>query len=97
VNFPFASIIVSPSRSNKTSVHTVFGSTVNTKDVKGPAGAAERLGVIEAGFAIYGILRGPAQLRVAEPRGSGLRSARAVRHPGGRDQDRARVAPVKLP
>ena len=38
-----------------------------TKDLKGPAGAAERLGLTETGFAIYGILRGPAQLRVADP------------------------------
>ena len=37
---------------------------------RGNAGAAERLGLTETGFAIYGILRGPAQLRVAEPKGA---------------------------
>jgi type I restriction enzyme R subunit len=41
-----------------------------TKELRGQAAAASTLGLTERGFAIYGLLRGPAQLAVAEPKGA---------------------------
>lgn len=37
-----------------------------TRELRGHAGAAEKLGLTETGFAIYGLLKGPPQLTVAE-------------------------------
>lgn len=41
-----------------------------TRELQGHAGAAERLGLTETGFAIYGLLKGPPQLTAAEPKGA---------------------------
>ena len=41
-----------------------------TKDIRGHADAAEKLGLTETGFAIYGLLRGDAAMPVAEPKGT---------------------------
>jgi len=41
-----------------------------TRELRGHAGAAEELGLTETGFAIYGLLKGPPQLSVAERKGA---------------------------
>jgi type I restriction enzyme, R subunit len=42
---------------------------VLTKEMRGHADAAEKLGLSETGFAIYGLLRGDAPMPLAEPKG----------------------------
>ena len=44
---------------------------VLTKEMRGHADAAEKLGLSETGFAIYGLLRGGEPLPLAEPKGTG--------------------------
>jgi type I restriction enzyme R subunit len=43
---------------------------VLTKEMRGHADAAEKLGLTETGFAIYGLLRGGELLQLAEPKGA---------------------------
>jgi type I restriction enzyme R subunit len=43
---------------------------VLTKEMRGHADAAEKLGLTETGFAIYGLLRGGEPLSLAEPKGA---------------------------
>ncbi len=41
-----------------------------TREIRGEAGVAEKLGLSETGFAIYGLLKGPAPLTAAETKGT---------------------------
>jgi type I restriction enzyme R subunit len=43
---------------------------VITKEMRGHADAAQKLGLTETGFAIYGLLRGEAPMPIAEPKGA---------------------------
>jgi type I restriction enzyme R subunit len=57
-----------------------------TKEMRGHADAAEKIGLSETGFAIYGLLRGAAPMSLAEPEGP----------PYGAQPDEAKTALASL-